>query len=154
MEHLTIQQLLTHARRGETPAHTAACAFCREQLALAQEYLAIATVDEITSVRGGDDFQQDAGYRLAAQTLDFGPVMFRLRRTWYIDNNSVILRVIEDMQRKVLTGFFISENLRAVQTRIRFDGIDREFMPDLNGVFEIGSANIDIEPMNVTVTSR
>jgi hypothetical protein len=79
--------------------------------------------------------------------------MFRLRRTWYLNNNSVVLRVIEDMQRKVLTGFLITEQFKSVQARIRFDGIDKEFIPDLNGVFEIGSANIDIEPMQVTVSA-
>jgi hypothetical protein len=159
MEHLSIQQLLMLACRGESPAHVAECAFCREQLDLAADYLAfsekialqrmseMAVSDEVT------ESVESVNYRLAAQTFDLGPVMFRLRRTWYLNNNSVVLRVIEDMQRKVLTGFLITEQFKSVQARIRFDGIDKEFIPDLNGVFEIGSANIDIEPMQVTVSA-
>jgi hypothetical protein len=159
MAHLTIQQLLMLACRGERPAHVDECAFCREQLDLAADYLAftekIARQYMIEMAASDEDLEhvESVNYRLAAQTLDLGPVMFRLRRTWYLNNNSVVLRVIEDIQRKVLTGFLISEQLRSVQARIRFDGIDRDFIPDLNGVFEIGSANIDIEPMNVTVSA-
>lgn len=147
------------ACRGERPVHVAECAFCREQLDLAKDYLAFSEkiaqqrMSEMASSDEPQEFVSSANYRLAAQTLDIGPVMFRLRRTWYLNNNSVVLRVIEDMQRKVLTGFLISEHEKSAHTRVRFDGIDKEYTPDLNGVFEIGSASIEIEPMNVTLSA-
>ncbi len=152
MEHLTIPQLLLLVRRGENPAHANECAFCREQLALARDYLSFVSDDDMTANEIPNEVLPHLAYRLAAQTVDLGPVMFRLRRTWYLEDNSIVLRVIEDIQRKVLTGFFISEQVRSARALIRFDGIDRDFIPDLNGVFEIGSASIDIEPMNVTVS--
>ncbi|MBR9977906.1 MAG: hypothetical protein KFH87_07440 [Bacteroidetes bacterium] len=96
----------------------------------------------------GDSSQQ---YRLAAETgLGTAP-LYRLRRTWYLRNSSIILRVIEDTQKQILTGFFIAERPEDQGMHIRFDGIRGEFIPDSNGVFEIGPASIDIEPMSVTL---
>lgn len=152
MEHYSNHQILMFASRGESPAHVNECAFCREQLILANEYLVFESEQEVEIDDPEDDYSPYLSYRLAAQTSETGQAMFRLRRTWYLENNSVVLRVIEDLQRKVLTGFMISERPRIAHAQIRFDGIDRVFVPDLNGVFEIGSASIDIEPMIVTVS--
>jgi hypothetical protein len=151
MEHLTIQQILFIARRGEESEHASECAFCQEQLELACDFLSFSHADESMLGVCAEEIPVNSGYRLAAQSLEPGSAMFRLRRTWYLQNNSIVLRVIEDLQKNILTGFFISEMGEMAHVRIRFDGIDREYVPDLNGVFEIGSASIDIEPMNVSV---
>jgi hypothetical protein len=156
MKHPDMKELLTLARRGERIPHLEACSFCMEQYQLAVEFLQFSP-DTVHEERG---WIQEEGatlpyerraYRLAAQSTDTMPPMFRLRRTWYFDNNSKILRVIEDIQRGVLTGFFITEREAKGDIRLRFDGIDKDFLPDHNGVFEIGSANINIEPMQVTL---
>ncbi|MCB2206130.1 hypothetical protein KQI65_15415 [bacterium] len=155
MKHLDMKDILTLARRGERTSHLDACSFCREHYQMAVDYLAFSP----DMVRGEDQSINDTGhqsmygaqtYRLAAQTVETASPMFRLRRTWYFDNNARILRVIEDIPRGILTGFFIGEREdRALG--IRFDGLDEEYHPDQNGVFEIGSANINIEPMKVTL---
>jgi hypothetical protein len=158
MKHLEMKDLLTLARKGERSSHLDACFFCREQYQLAVEFLAFSpdTVhgEELSMHMDG----QAAGYRrseyrLAAQTAEAVTPMFRLRRTWYFENNSMILRVIEDLHRGVLTGFFISERSRE-QLRIKFDGLENEYQPDRNGVFEIGSASINIEPMKVILVKE
>ena len=156
MKHPDMKNLLTLARRGERIPHLDACSFCMEQYQLAVEFLSFSP-DTVHEERGsireegsGISYERRA-YRLAAQTPDSTTPMFRLRRTWYFDNNSKILRVIEDIQRGVLTGFFITERETKRDISLRFDGIDKNFMPDHNGVFEIGSASINIEPMQVTL---
>ncbi|MDT8324333.1 MAG: hypothetical protein RRA94_09485 [Bacteroidota bacterium] len=158
MKHLGMKDLLSLARKGEQSTHLDACSFCREQYQLAVEFLAFSpdTVrreeDSIQQAEGPSAFRQSQ-YRLAAQTTQSVTPMFRLRRTWYFDNNSMILRVIEDLQRGILTGFFITERNRE-ELRIKFDGLDEVFQPDRNGVFEIGSATINIEPMKVILVKE
>lgn len=152
MDHHDLITLLSMARAGRSSPHMAACSFCREQFELAVDLLASTAVTE--EFDGSAQEKLDPGslppsYRLAAQTADALQPQFRLRRTWYLKDNSVILRVIEDTRRQLLTGFFIAEHAEDLRLRIRFDGIEREFHPDDNGVFEIGSASIDIEPMKV-----
>ncbi len=151
MRHLSMQQLLAAALRDEPPAHISECAFCGEQYDLAVDYLRFEQ-SEAEGMEGmSSPLPSAPQYRLAAQTAEQDLPMFRLRRTWYLDGNSTILRVIEDTQRKLLTGFLITEPASTLRRIVRFDGIERSFSPDKNGVFEIGSANIDIEPMNVVV---
>ncbi|MDX9758460.1 MAG: hypothetical protein RBU27_04785 [Bacteroidota bacterium] len=140
------------ARAGRSSPHLETCAFCREQFELAVDLLAaMATTPEIdaNATENLDSGVLPPSYRLAAQTTDAQLPQFRLRRTWYLKNNSVILRVIEDTRRQLLTGFFIAEHAEDLQLRVRFDGIEQDFRPDDHGVFEIGAASIDIEPMKV-----
>lgn len=154
MDHHDLITLLSMARTGRSSPHIDACAFCREQWDLAVDLLAsMAALPEFdaNAVDNPDPGVVSPSYRLAAQTMDSLLPQFRLRRTWYLKNNSVILRVIEDTRRQLLTGFFIAEHPEDLRLRIRFDGIEREFRPDDNGVFEIGAASIDIEPMKVSL---
>jgi len=147
MKHYTTTQLLALVLKGETSEHLDVCAWCTEQYEFGRQYLEY-DVDE----QGyGPPCRQRSEYRLAAQSSESAQPMFRLRRTWYLGANAAILRVLEDTQRKRLTGFFISEQPPRPGTRIRFDGIDQDFTPDSNGTFEIGAAGIDIEPMNVII---
>ncbi|MBE0643239.1 MAG: hypothetical protein IH600_04100 [Bacteroidetes bacterium] len=152
MEHHDLKTLLFFARNGQPSAHLDRCAFCREQFELAVDFLASAPeIFQDGEVEAGtEEFSyRSTHYRLAAQSTTASAPQYRLRRTWYLNNNAVILRVIEDTQRQQLTGFFIAERSEDQHIRIRFDGIDREFVPDANGVFEIGTSSIDIEPMKV-----
>ncbi len=148
MEHHDLKTLLSIARRGQPSAHMDACSFCREQYELALDFLSSA--GEVMETPGIEDAgHRSVPYRLAAQTTASALPQYRLRRTWYLNNNAAILRVIEDTLEQQLTGFFIAERSEDQKIRIRFDGIDREFVPDSNGVFEIGTSSIDIEPMKV-----
>lgn len=154
MAHHDLTSLLSMARYGKPSLHMDSCSFCREQYDLALDFL--SSTPEM--FRSSDDAAEpderghrSAPYRLAAQTVNAVVPQYRLRRTWYLNNNAAILRVIEDTQRQSLTGFFIAEHLGDHDVRIRFDGIEQEFVPDVNGVFEIGIAGIDIEPMKVTL---
>ncbi|PLX32016.1 MAG: hypothetical protein C0600_04025 [Ignavibacteria bacterium] len=155
MNHLDMKELLTLARRGAQSEHLESCSFCSEQYQLAVEYLQFTPdmVHKEDSPGGEPDIQEygRSTYRLAAQSAPNASPVFRLRRTWYFENNSTILRVIEDVQRSLLTGFYISEREGKDAPRIRFDGIEKEFTPDINGVFDIGDAAINIEPMTVTL---
>lgn len=155
MKHLDMKELLTLARRGGHSDHLDTCVFCSEQHQLAVEFVQFAP-DRVhgegtdhDSIASGENGRQR--YRLAAQSAPMDTPIFRLRRTWYFENNATILRVIEDVPRKMLTGFIISERGAQDIPKIRFDGIDREFLPDVNGVFDIGDAGINIEPMTVTL---
>ena len=156
MTHLDMSELLAAARSGTWTQHLDDCSFCREQYQLAVEFLAFSpdTVqqeDERGQGAAGQALPGRKGYRLAAQTAQAVSPMFRLRRTWYLDNNARILRVIEDLEEETLTGFFISEHGGKEHVHIRFDGIEQDFSPDHNGVFSIGPASIDIEPMQVSI---
>lgn len=154
MMHHDLKTLLLLARCGEPSAHMDRCSFCAEQYDLARDFLASAAEMMQDDPETGDPrfmgYAQEQ-YRLAAQTAGSLIPQYRLRRTWYLNNNAVILRVIEDTQRQQLTGFFIAAESEDQKMHIRFDGIDREFIPDINGVFEIGLSSIDIEPMSVTL---
>jgi hypothetical protein len=130
------------------------CSFCRDQYDLALDFLSsdMETLHSINeAMEAGLREPRQAPYRLAAQTAGPAVPLYRLRRTWYLEDNTVILRVIEDTQRHSLTGFFIGNHADDQDIRIIFDGIEKEFIPDGNGVFEIGIATIDIEPMKVTL---
>lgn len=154
MEHHNLITLLAMARLGRPSPHMETCSFCREQYELALDLLSATEAMHEGAQHGAEREEhrmRPSSYRLAAQTADTLIPQFRLRRTWYLKNNAVILRVIEDTQRQLLTGFFIAERFEDQRLRIRFDGIERDFTPDNNGVFEIGAASIDIEPMNVTL---
>ncbi len=155
MEHHDLKTLLSLARRGEPSAHMHACSFCREQFALAMDFLSSAgeMMQESDAVPSEGSGYRQTAYRLAAQSSAAAVPQYRLRRTWYLNNNAAILRVIEDTLEQQLTGFFIAERSEDQHIRIRFDGIDREFVPDSNGVFEIGTSSIDIEPMKVILLS-
>ena len=153
MKHLDMKALLAFAMREEIPSHLAECSFCSEQYQLAVDFLSFSPdeVPESDTDAAGTAGLSPPAYRLAAQVAAPTSPLFRLRRTWYLDKYGSILRVIEDTRRQVLTGFFISDRKDTERLRIRFDGIDAEFQPDANGVFEIGAAGINIEPMQVTV---
>ncbi len=154
MAHHDLTALLTLARQEKPSVHMESCSFCMEQYDLAVDFLTAAPEMLQSGEReeATDDVRHKAmPYRLAAQTANTAIPQYRLRRTWYLDNNAAILRVIEDTVRKSLTGFFIGDHLGAPDIRIRFDGLEQEFVPDINGVFEIGVSEIDIEPMKVTL---
>ena len=129
MKHLDMKDLLSLARKGEESSHLDACSFCREQYQFAVEFLTFSP-DTVRDEEDGTRRQHEPQayvsqtYRLAAQTAQPVTPMFRLRRTWYFDNNSVILRVIEDIQRERLKGFFIAESGSREGLSIKFDGID------------------------------
>ena len=153
MKHLEMKSILALAMRGESASHLDVCSFCREQYQLAVEFLSFSPDAIRQEEETGIAITQlaPASWRLAAQSNDISAPLFRLRRTWYFNTDGSILRVIEDTQRQILTGFFISERRPSKDLRIRFDGIDSDFIPDINGVFEIGAATINIEPMQVIV---
>lgn len=156
MEHHDITALMSMARLRAPSAHLDYCAFCREQYGYALELLDVLDgSDQEAFDRAGIEEVglRVASYKLAAQTGESAAPLFRLRRTWYLQNNAVILRVIEDTVRQRLTGYLISEPDPERNLRVRFDGLKAEFEPDQNGVFDIGAASIDIEPMNVTLVS-
>jgi hypothetical protein len=145
MKHLTTEQILLAARTQHEHQHFRECSFCREHYALAQEFLNFdpASVQpEDTMVNG------NTGYRLAAQTEENPAQLFRLRRTWYLDRDTSIVRVVEDLQRSILTGFLISED-KASTVRVRFEELGKEFIPDEKGMFEIGPSNTQVESMHV-----
>lgn len=156
MKHLDMKTILALAMRGETASHLDVCSFCSEQYQLAVDFLAFSPDD----VHREEKTYEEAAvtippsWRLAAQHAQPASPLFRLRRTWYFNTDGSILRVIEDTQKQVLTGFFISERRPEGMPRIRFDGISEDFRPDTNGVFEIGAASINIEPMQVTIVEN
>lgn len=154
MEHHDIVTLLTMARQHRPSAHLDECAFCREQYEHALDLLTMFDGAEEDFSIGSEEYPaRHFSYQLAAQTGEAPSPLFRLRRTWYLRNNAVILRVIEDTARQRLTGYLIAESNPERPIRVRFDGLEKEFRPDGNGVFEIGASSIDIEPMNVTLVS-
>jgi hypothetical protein len=152
MNHLDMKELLALASKGERSDHLDDCSFCSEQYQRVVDSIE-SSPDTVLGEEGMEAFETIRDQKRSGNRQPTQPVtpVFRLRRTWYFENNSMILRVIEDIQREVLTGFFISERGLKDLPRIHFDGIDREFTLDTNGVFEIGAASINIEPMNVTL---
>ena len=152
MKHLEMEEVLALARRGERHPHMDECMFCAEEFAMAIELLDFET-DMTSATAAGSDRELPvsvvSAYRLAAQSGETGNPMFKLRRTWYFDEDSAILRVIEDTERQTLTGFFISDRKELRSAGIRFEGLEGDFVPDRNGMFRIGPAAIDIEPMKV-----
>lgn len=145
MKHLTTQEILHAARMQSRLPHMDECAFCSEHYSLAIGFLQF---DPPAHARGDDLQNGILEYRLAAQTDEVGTQLFRLRRTWYLDQDASIIRVVEDIQRKTLTGFLITEEHPST-ILVRFEEMGKEFSPDDQGMFEIGPSQTQVETMHV-----
>ncbi len=141
--HISLERLVTLALRGETDPHLSKCSFCREQLAFLRDL-----EDE---VQEDGQFEAPGVFRLAAAThTDSGSL--DLRRTWYLEDDQALVRVFEDRMRHLLIGSLLVDPKLYGVVRLRFSGLDREFIPDKDGRFDIGPSGIDIEPMAVTLS--
>lgn len=152
MTHLEIDKILELAMRGDTHEHFAECAFCREQYNDAVELLNFEASALNLSGRDADEpVEWSRQFRLAAQDSDSPATDTHVRRTWYLESGTVVLRVMEDTERGMLYGHLIIDPSRYPTISIQFSGIDQEFRPDTKGTFLIGSATIEIEKMDASL---
>lgn len=148
-EHLDPHTIITLALRGETHEHIAQCAACRtlyaQALSLrdydAQAYRAETDDDEAYA-------EHTPHYRLAAQDALAADAPVVVRRTWYLDNATVLVRVVDDHETQCLYGHVITDPDRLAGIAIRFSGIDADFQPDATGMFHIGASDLAIETMD------
>jgi len=143
--HLSMEELMLAALTGASPPHAAACAFCSEQLALVRELAAFED--------GVQETAYEREYRLAAAT-GTDRSQFTLRRTWYLEGSAGLVRVLEDTEHAQLVGYLVAPDARPASVRIRFSGIENEFIPGGDGSFVIGPATIDIESMDVSIRTE
>lgn len=148
--------IITLALRGESHPHIMHCAACRmlhEQAVSLYTFDAHATAD----VDPADDDSLPvarAGYRLAAQDALTGEAPVVMRRTWYLENATVLVRVMEDRTEHCLYGHVITDPDRLAGIAIRFSGIDADFLPDETGMFRIGADDLEIETMDAVIHAR
>ena len=152
--HLEIAEIIRLALIGEYHSHFQDCAFCREQYedALAIDQF-IADEDSGTITSEPAEILQTE-YRLAAQSEDEVAEKTHVRRTWYFEAGETILRVMEDTEKQILYGHLITAPERLRLIVVHFSGIEEAFRPDENGLFEIGSATLQIEKMEATVSQQ
>lgn len=163
-EHLDPHTIITLALRGESHPHIEHCAACRTLHAQARSLAtfdadaashdADAAGDEHHTVADGDTFTAAPRYRLAAQDQHPGDAPVVVRRTWYLDNATVLVRVIDDRDEQCLLGHVITDPDRLAGIAIRFSGIDADFLPDERGMFRIGASDLAIETMDATLLLR
>jgi hypothetical protein len=156
-EHLDPHTIITLALRGESHPHLERCAACRTLHVQARSLAAFdpeAANGDLLPADEGDTFVSPPAYRLAAQDVlaDDAPVV--VRRTWYLDNATVLVRVIDDHDEQCLYGHVITDPLRLAGIAIRFSGIDADFLPDERGMFRIGASDLAIETMDATLLLR
>jgi hypothetical protein len=150
MTHLEIHEILELAMRGTHHDHLDECAFCREEYDNAVELMSFEASALSHSGSDADEpVEWSRQFRLAAQDSDSPATDTHVRRTWYLENGTVVLRVMEDTERGMLYGHLIIDPSRVASISIRFSGIDQEYRPDTSGTFLIGSASIEIEKMDV-----
>lgn len=150
--HLEMHEIFRLAMTGEHHEHLDSCSFCRNEFDDALELL--QSEASSASVYQQADQQWSIGhrqYRLAAQDADLAVADTHVRRTWYLENGSVVLRVMEDPERGILYGHLIVAPERFSTIAIRFSGIEADFHPDQKGIFEIGPAAIEIERMEAVL---
>lgn len=149
MKHLEMHEIMKLAMNSGYHEHLDACAFCHEEYCEAIDLLkfessaSLDATDAEARVLNGH-FQ----CRLAAQDSEESVAETHVRRTWYLEDGTAILRVMEDQQRGSLYGHLIIDPTRYATVTIRFNGIEGDFHPDPNGLFEIGSSAIEIERMD------
>jgi len=144
-DHVTMERLIDIIREDRHEPHLDHCACCREEYDLLR-----AMETRIPGESSTAPFHTPP-YRLAAQSSaeeDFSG--FRARRTWYLEGNKTVLRVLEDESNTRLIGYLLREAASA-PVFIRFDGIDGRFEPDADGRFEIGPSSLGIETMTPTL---
>lgn len=147
--HLEMYEIFRLAMAGEYHAHFAECAFCKQEYDDACELLRSETsASEIDSDGHSPLITGHHQYRLAAQDSDAKVADTHVRRTWYLANGTAVLRVMEDPERGFLYGHLITDPACYATVSIRFSGIEQDFHPDQKGIFEIGSAAIEIERMD------
>ncbi len=155
-EHLDPHTIITLALRGESHPHLSVCAACRtlhEQACSLCEY----QLPDDTAVDHEQDVRFEAGtprYRLAAQDRIDAESPVIVRRTWYLANTTVLLRVIEDRDEQCLHGHVITDPDRLARITIRFSGIDADFRPDESGMFRIGAGDLPVESMDAELIER
>ncbi len=148
--HLSDIALIVLAARRAPHPHIEACAYCREQY---EALIAMEDLDEAHSNaprQDTDDSVSQRPFRLAAQSNVDMDTEIILRQTWYLDEGRVLLRVFEERSH-LLIGYVICAPERLSTLRIRFGGLESVFTPGSDGSFLIGSADIPIEPMQVTI---
>jgi hypothetical protein len=147
MHHLSLEEIIELAATGGEHPHLAACAFCREQLEAMQ---ALENFDAQTDDEAGSADIPVNVYRLAAATPATDETI-RLRRAWFLENGTVVVRVMEDAGDGTLVGFVLSDPSQHADIRIRFSGLEHVFTPDASGRFVIGPSSIDIESMDANL---
>ena len=157
-EHLDPHTIITLALRGGSHPHIEHCAACRTLHAQARSLATFdadtATGDAHDTTADSDAFTAAPGYRLAAQDEHPGDAPVVVRRTWYLDNATVLVRVIDDRDEQCLLGHVITDPDRLAGIAIRFSGIDADFLPDERGMFRIGASDLAIETMDATLLLR
>ncbi|MFZ1729084.1 MAG: hypothetical protein WBQ23_02650 [Bacteroidota bacterium] len=151
--HLSEIALVVLAARRAPHPHIESCSWCREQ------YETLITMEDM---EGEEDVEEPAtaaahsvngNFRLAAQSNIETDSALILRQTWYLDEGKVLLRVFEEAPNG-LVGYVICESERLHRLRVRFSGITDPFSLNADGSFRIGSSDIPIEPMTVTLEER
>lgn len=154
MEHLALDLIFHLADSGEHHPHLDTCAHCREQVRAARDFHSFlddhSTVSPdvdipATSVRRGTPV-----LRLAAQTLPSAPDTL-VRRTWYVEGMDLLVRVVESRAHDRLTGFVITDPTLYPRLTVTFSDLPDAFHPDANGRFDIGPADLDVDPMQVEI---
>jgi hypothetical protein len=146
--HLEMNEIFRLAMAGEHHEHLDSCAFCHAEYEDALEYLKFEASSSVDEHGYEEQLQINHQYRLAAQDSDATPLDTHVRRTWYLENGTAVLRVMEDPERGILYGHLIIDTARYANLSVRFSGIKDEFHPDQKGIFEIGSTSIEIERMD------
>lgn len=150
--HLRIPEIIRLAMKGEYHTHFLDCAFCREQY---EDALHLESfLEGVAEIQSADSTAETppSSYRLAAQSSDDVSNATYVRRTWYLEDGNVILRVMEDTEKQILYGHLVIDPERLATSVVRFSGIDMDFSPDDRGLFDIGSTSMEIERMEVAVS--
>jgi hypothetical protein len=153
MEHLALDLIFHLADSGEHHPHLDHCAHCREQVRAARDFhtflddrsSAEAEPERTSQTRRGTHV-----LRLAAQTLPTTADTL-VRRTWYVEGMDLLVRVVESRTKDRLTGFVIAEPSLYPHVTVTFSGLPDAFHPDAHGRFDIGPAELDIDPMQVEI---
>lgn len=154
MEHLALDLIFHLADSGEHHPHLDTCAHCREQVRAARDFHSF--LDDRSAAASDPDAQTAPPrrgthvLRLAAQTLPTAPDTL-VRRTWYVEGMDLLVRVVENRAHDRLTGFVITDPTLYPRLTVSFSGLHDDFHPDVNGRFDIGPAEIDIDPMQVEI---
>ena len=144
--HLTLERIIDLVLQDGHDTHFDVCAFCREQF----EFVRTTMLHEEGDLPIGIEMDT-AAYRLAAQSSISDRTGFRHRRTWYLFDNTAVLRVLEDEARNLLIGYFLTEEYAPGSFAFGFEGLANEFRPDADGTFIIGPASLSIEIMTLSV---
>jgi hypothetical protein len=153
MEHLALDLIFHLADCGEHHPHLDICAHCREQVRAARDFHTFLD-DRSTAAaepeRTALSRRSTHLLRLAAQTIPATSDTL-VRRTWYVDGMDLLVRVVESRAKDRLTGFVIAEPSLYSHVTVTFSGLPDAFHPDANGRFDIGPADLDIDPMQVEI---